>query len=255
MQTTLVDWRSFNAEKQLLADKTILITGAAQGIGQAVSLSAAQHGATVILLDKKNRHLEKTYDEIVALGYPEPVMLPQNLQHCDPQTAMNIAEGIAQDFGHLDGLLHNAAELGSPSPMDQYDLLYWQEVMQVNLQAPYFLTRALLPQLREADNAQVLFTTARCARTPSAYWGAYGVAYGGVEAQMKIWADELENPTTIQVNSIDPGPVKTTLRRRSHPGESAEKLPSPSEIAPAYLQLLSGQHEFNGVCLRLQEDL
>lgn len=179
-------------------------------------------------------------------------MLPLDLLQCSPDVAQTVANGVLEDFGRLDGLLHNAADLGSPSPMDQYDLEYWQKVMQVNLQAPYFLTRMLLPALKSAEAAQVVFTSDHSGRVPSAYWGAYGVAYGGLEAQMKIWADELENPSNVRVNSVDPGPTRTALRRRSHPGESQDSLQPPQYLVPAYLKLFAGEHSHHGLSLSLQ---
>lgn len=253
MQTTSFDWHSYQPTKNCLNDKIILVTGAADGIGKAVSIACAKQGATVIMLDKKTRHLEKVYDAIKEQGFAEPVMLPLDLLNCTPEAAEQINDGILTDFGRLDGLLHNAAELGSPSPMDQYDYEYWQKVMQTNLQAPYFLTRALLPALKASKRAQLLFTSAKCGRAPTAYWGAYGVAYGGLEAQMKIWADELENPSNICVNSIDPGAIRTAFRRRSHPGESQDSLIAPQAITAAYIKLLSGQHTHFGQQLTLQE--
>ena len=253
MQTTSFDWQSYSPTKNCLRDKIILVTGAADGIGKAVSTACAEYGATVIMLDKKTRHLEKVYDAIIERGFTEPVMLPLDLLSCTPETAETINQGIETDFGQLDGLLHNAAELGSPSPMDQYDYEYWQKVMQINLQAPYFLTRGLLPTLQASERAQLLFTSAKCGRSPAAYWGAYGIAYGGLEAQMKIWAEELENPSNICVNSIDPGPVRTAFRRRSHPGESQESLLAPQAITNAYIKLLSGDHHHFGDQLTLQE--
>ena len=253
LPTTALQWQAFTPDPQCLANKTILITGAADGIGKAVSIAAAKHGATVILLDKKTRHLEKVYDSINQQGFAEPVMLPFDLLETNPQATDIILDGIMADFGHLDGLLHNAAELGSPSPMDQYDLEYWQKVMLVNLQAPYFLTRGLLPALKESKQAQLIFTSAQCGRQPGAYWGAYGVAYGGLEAQMKIWAEELENPTNIIVNSIDPGAVRTSLRRRSHPGESQDSIVAPQNITNAYIMLLCGNHNHFGEYLTIQK--
>lgn len=258
MQTTLLDWGNYKVPEKCLQNKIILVTGAADGIGKAVSIASAKHGATVILLDKKTRHLEKVYDLITSQGSTEPVMLPFDLLNCTPDAAQTIANGVMKDFGHLDGLLHNAAELGSPSPMDQYDFEYWQKVMHTNLQAPYFLTRMLLPALNSAaqkdktNGSQLLFTSDISGRKPSAYSGAYGIAYGGLEAQMRVWADELENPSNIKVNSIDPGPIRTSLRRRSHPGESQDSLMPPQSITPAYLKLLSGDHSHHGEALNLQ---
>lgn len=254
MQHIEIDWQSFQPEKTLFENKTILVTGAADGIGRAVTLDLAQHGATVIMLDKKTRHLEKLYDQIVEQGHQQPVLLPHDLLELTPQTADIIANGIEQDFGQLDGLLHNAAELGSPSPLDQYDLEYWNKVMQTNLQAPYILTRSLLPLLNKAENANILFTSAASGRQPKAYWGAYAIAYAGIEAQMKIWADELENPTSTKVNSIDPGPVRTSFRRRSHPGESQESLITPAQITKGYLYMLANQQGLNGSAVSLQNN-
>ena len=198
------------------------------------------------MLDKKSRHLEKLFDEIVQRGYQEPIILPVDLMEVTPESATELAQAIHDDIGHLDGLLHNAAELGSPSPLDQYDMEYWNAVMHTNLQAPYFLTRALLPLLKQDYTSNVLFTTADVGRQAAAYWGAYSIAYAGLEAQMTIWAEELEAVSNIKVNSIDPGPVRTSFRRRSHPGESQESLSSPNSITPAYLKLLNTNNKEHG---------
>jgi len=244
--TKTLDWQHYSPDKQTFANKIILLTGAADGIGRAVTLALAEHGATVLMLDRKARHLEKLFDQICDRGWAEPVILPIDLMEITPESATTVAQAVQDDFGRLDGLLHNAAELGSPSPMDQYDLEYWNAVMQTNLHAPYLLTRALLPLLKQDYTTNILFTSADVGRKPLAYWGAYSIAYAGIEAQMTIWAEELENVYNIKVNSIDPGPIRTSLRRRSHPGESQETLATPQSITPAYLQLLGSEHDCHG---------
>ena len=246
MITTSLDWQSYKAEPNSFTGKVIMVTGAADGIGRAVTIALAQHGATVLMLDKKVRHLEKLFDQIMQRDYVEPIILPVDLMEITPESATRLAQAVQDDFGNLDGLLHNAAELGSPSPLDQYDLEYWNQVMHTNLQAPYFLTRALLPLLKQDYTTNVLFTTADVAREPQAYWGAYSVAYAGLEAQMKIWAEELEKICKIRVNSIDPGPVRTSFRRRSHPGESQSTIASPQSIVSAYLKLLDTSNGHHG---------
>ena len=138
--------------------------------------------------------------------------------------------------------------------MDQYDMEYWNKVMHINLQAPYLLTRALLPLLKQDHQTNILFTSADVGRQPAAYWGAYSIAYAGLEAQMKIWAEELEAVSNIKVNSLDPGPVRTGLRRRSHPGESQESLVPPASIAGAYLKIFSNAHTHHGQKLKLRKD-
>ncbi|MBT8114107.1 MAG: SDR family NAD(P)-dependent oxidoreductase [Arenicella sp.] len=243
---TQFDWQNHQVGDQEFSHKVIMVTGAADGIGRAVTLALAEHGATVIMLDRKARHLEKLFDSIMQQGFTEPVILPVDLMEITPESATRLAQAVSDDFGHLDGLLHNAAELGSPSPMDQYDLDYWNQVMHTNMQAPYFLTRALLPLLKQEYTTNILFTTAEVGRQPAAYWGAYSIAYAGLEAQMTIWAEELENVSNIKVNSIDPGPVRTSFRRRSHPGESQQNLVAPGEIVSAYLKLLGSDHGLHG---------
>ena len=240
------DWHSFQANSKDFKNKIFLVTGAADGIGKAVTIALAEQGATVLMLDKKARHLEKLFDQITERGFTEPVILPVDLMEVTPESATTLAQAIHDDIGRLDGVLHNAAELGSPSPLDQYDMEYWNSVMHTNLQAPYFLTRALLPLLKQDFDTQVLFTSADVGRNALAYWGAYSIAYAGLEAQMEIWAQELEKTANVKVNSIDPGAVRTSFRRRSHPGESQESLATPQSITPAYLKLLSGQHTFHG---------
>ena len=248
---TQFDWQAYQAQDsevkaKQFENKVIMVTGAANGIGKAVTIALAEQGATVLMLDKKSRHLEKLFDEIIARGYAEPIIIPVDLMEVTPESATELAQAIFDDIGKLDGLLHNAADLGSPSPLDQYDMDYWNSVMHTNLQAPYILSRALLPLLRQEHVTNMLFTSADVGREAAAYWGAYSIAYAGLEAQMTIWAEELENVSNIKVNSIDPGPVRTSFRRRSHPGESQENLATPQRIVGAYLYLLSGQHELHG---------
>ncbi len=229
---------NYKPAPDLLKDRIILVTGASDGIGAAAAKSFAAHGATVVLLGRSRRKLEKVYDEIEQAGGPQPVMHLMNLEGSAPKDYAALATAVEENFGRLDGLLHSAAMLGVLTPMDQYDLEMWAKVMQVNLHAPYLLTRALLPALRKSSDASVLFTTANVGRKGRAYWGAYGITNSAVENMMEIWADELETNTPIRVNSIDPGAVRTTLRAKAYPGEDPNALPRPEEILSVYLYLL-----------------
>jgi len=246
------NWQKYTPELDCLKGKRILLTGAADGIGKAVTIALAEYGATVLMLDKKARHLEKLYDQVLERGFVEPIILPVDLMDITPESATTLAQSIYDDIGTIDGVLHNAADLGSPSPLDQYDMAYWNSVMQTNLQAPYYLTRALLPLLKQEHQTNVVFTTADVARSAAAYWGAYAIAYAGLESQMTIGAEELENTSNIKVNSIDPGPVRTSFRRRSHPGESQDGLVTPQAITKAYIKLFASDHGLHGQQLSIQ---
>lgn len=230
--------QNYQAQPGLLKDRIILITGAADGIGAAVARSCAAHGATVILLDKVVPKLEKVYDEIEQAGHPQPAIIPLDLAGATPADYDNVIAMIEQEFGRLDGLLHNAAFLGNRSPIEQYKLEEWNESMQVNLTAPFLLTRACLPLLKKSADASLIFTSAEVGRHGRAYWGAYAIANAGIENMMQILADETESNTSIRVNSVDPGPVRTAMHQRVFPGIDPETLCKPETIVNAYLYLL-----------------
>jgi NAD(P)-dependent dehydrogenase (short-subunit alcohol dehydrogenase family) len=230
--------KAYQASPDLLKDRIILVTGAGDGIGAAAAKSFAAHGATVILLGRTTRKLEKVYDEIEAAGHPTPAIYPMNLEGAVPKDYADMAETIENEFGRLDGLLHNASLLGTLTPLGQYNLEQWVKVMQVNLNAPYLMTCACLELLKKSDDASLLFTSSSVGRKGRAYWGAYGVSKAAIENMMQTWADELENNTSIRVNSINPGATRTAMRAKAYPGEDPSVNPYPSEIMNAYLYLL-----------------
>lgn len=222
----------------LLANRIILITGAGDGIGKAAALSCAAHGATVILLGRTIPKLEAVYDAIEQSGHPQAAIYPMNLEGATPKDYLDLAATLDREFGRLDGLLHNAAMLGSVSPMAHQDVDLWFKVMQVNLNAPFLLTRACLGLLMKSEDASVIFTSDKVGRTGRAYWGAYGVSKFGIEGMSQILAQELETNTKVRVNSIDPGAVHTRMRSIAYPGENALANPLPESIMHAYLYLL-----------------
>jgi NAD(P)-dependent dehydrogenase (short-subunit alcohol dehydrogenase family) len=241
------------ADAARLRDRIILITGATDDIGYAAALACARHGATVVAIDQHRRALEKLHDEIVALGAPQPAMLPLDLAALTPELAAEAAAAIDQECGRLDGLLHAAQELGALAPLELYDPPTWARVLHVNLTARWLLTRACLPLLKKSSDASIVFSTSDVARAARAYWGAFAAAGFGTEALVQMLAQELEANTAIRVNSIDPGPVRSFLRQRAYPGEDPRTLPAPAEVMDAYLHLLGPESRgTTGQALRAQ---
>jgi len=223
----------------LLADRIILLTGAAAGIGRALADALAAHGATLILLDRDVPGLERAYDDILAAGHPEPALYPMDLSGAGPDDYSELAATLEREFGRLDGLIHNAAELGALIPLGHYETALWFRVLQTDLNAPCLLTLACLGLLNASRDASVIFTSDAVGRHGRAYWGAYGVAKAGLEGFMQILADELEVNTAVRANSIDPGPVLTGLRRLAYPAESREHLSMPADVVKPFLFLVS----------------
>lgn len=232
------DIRQYMPPRDLLKDKVILITGPGGGIGKAVALAAARLGARLILLGRTVSHLESLYDEIMAENCPEPAICPMNLSSATLDDFAQVADTIMEKYGHLDGLLHNASILGERVPMQTCDPMTFMQVMQVNFNAPVFLTQALMPALMAAESASVVFTTSGVGLKPRAYWGAYALSKYATEGLGYLLADELENTSHIRVNLINPGATRTGMRAAAYPGEDPMTLKTPAEIANAYLYLL-----------------
>lgn len=221
-----------------LQARTILITGAAEGLGRAVALGCAAAGATVILSAFEQTSLEPVYDAILASGHPEPAILPLNLEHATEAEFIAAANLVGDTFGRLDGLVHCAAFAPYLSRIDDYDAGEWARVIRINLTAPFLLTQVCLPLLRAADTAAIVFTADRVGRTGKAYWGAYAAAKFGIEGLMQVLADETHEGGRVRVNSLDPGILRTALRATLYPGEDPCRHPEPASVVEHYIRLL-----------------
>lgn len=230
--------RAYQPRPDLLAGRIILVTGAGDGLGRSAALACARHGATVILLGRTQKKLDAVYDQIESEGLTAPLLMPVDLARAGLAEFEQIAAAIDGQFGRLDGLLHSAAMLGNLTPLSMYDPGVWVQVMQVNFNAAYLLTRACLPVLEKAGAASVVFTTSDVARKGRAYWGAYAAAGAALENLAQVWADELAANTRIRINTLDPGAVRTGLRARAYPGEDPRSLPAPDAVMPVYLYLM-----------------
>ena len=128
--------------------------------------------------------------------------------------------------------------LGALTPIEQYDVPMFMRVMHVNVTAAFVLTQHLLPLLRASQDAAVLFTSSGVGKRGRAYWGAYSISKFAVEGFTQVLAHELEGTTPVRVNIIDPGKVRTAMRRQAYPSEAAESLPTPESLTAPYVALL-----------------
>lgn len=229
---------NYTAPGDLLAGKNILVTGAGAGIGREAALSYARHGATVILLGRTESKLEAVYDEIEAEGGAKPGIVEIDLNTAPEESYTTLADSLAAELPCLDGLLHNAALLGDRRPIESAGYAAWQEVMQVNVNAQFILTKTMLPLLQRSAGASIILTSSTVGRVGRAFWGAYSVSKFATEGFMQVLAGELENTTNIRVNTLNPKATNTHMRRLAYPGETPTDNPSPADIMPAYLYLM-----------------
>lgn len=225
----------------LLQNKNILVTGASDGIGKAAALSFAQHGATVILLGRSEKKLSAVYDHIVNMGAPEPVIAPFDLTTAHESPYMQLGEHVSTSLGHLDGLLHNAGQLGELKPLIQYSGEMFAELLNVNLLSNFLLTKAMLPSMLKAKHASIVFTSSSVGRKGRAYWGGYSISKFGVEGLMQTWAEELAATSNVRCNSLNPCATNTTMRRQAYPAEARNSNPEAKEIMGAYLFLMGDE--------------
>ncbi len=242
----------YQAANDLLKNKTILVTGAGDGIGRVAAITYAKHGATVILLGRTVKKLEAVYDEIEQAGYPKPAIVPLDLNGATEQNYIDMAKTIEQQFGHLDGLLHNASLLGVLGPFEHISMSSVNEVLQVNLVAEIMMTKALLPVMKKAPSASLIFTSSGVGRQGRAFWGEYAISKFATEGMMQSIAHEYEG-TSLRVNSINPGATRTKMRANAYPAEDPQTLKTPEEIMPTYLYLMGNDSKaVNGQQLNAQ---
>ncbi len=244
---------NYQVTQNELTGKVVLVTGANRGFGRAMTLDLAKAGATVIMLGRDLGSLEETYDEVVDLGYQEPMLYPFDLEGAGPEHYEQLQAGVLQTFGQLDGLIHNAGVIGTMMSIEQYDLKLWYSTMQINVNAAFMLTQFLMPVLNKSADARILFLSSSVGRKARAYWGAYGVSKFAIEGLSKTLSEELEK-TNIRVNSLDPGKMKTEMRRKAYPAENSDKIPLPESKSPVIVYLMSqASKDLNGEQLTLSD--
>jgi NAD(P)-dependent dehydrogenase (short-subunit alcohol dehydrogenase family) len=232
------DVRKYVPASDLLRDRVILVTGAGGSIGSALSRRCAELGAQVVLSGRNVRKLEAVYDSIVSAGGPRPSIAPLDFDKADATHYDTLAEALGSEFGRLDGLAHVAGMLGDRSPIEHYDVPTWLKVMHVNVNAPFILTRTLLPLLGAARDPAIVFTTSGVSNRGRAYWGAYAASKFALEGLMQVLADEYEGERRMRVNSVNPGKVRSEMRAKAYPGEVAATLPTPESVLAPFVYLL-----------------
>ena len=219
-----------------ILNKSILITGSSDGIGRSLAIEFSKLGANIILLGRNSEKLDAVYDLLDHSHVSQKhLILEADLALLNNEAAQEIFIAISQEFEVLDGIIHNAALLGTMSSLEDYDLSSWDEVMKVNLRAPFILTKTLKVMLENASLPRLIFTSSGVANKGRSFWGAYSVSKFGVKGLAEIFKDELEATTKIKVFNFDPGKTRTNMRAAAYPAEDPNTLKSPTELIDCYL--------------------
>ena len=217
------------------AGRTVLVTGAGGGLGRSVALAVAPYGAEVILLGRTVRRLEATHDRIVERGGAPPAIYPMDLSGAGTDDYADLAHRIDEAYGRLHGIVHAAAFFSGLVPLAHLEPEDWLRTVHVNLTAPFLITRSCLPLLQRVPDATLVFVGDSLGRRARAYWGAYAVSKFGIEGLANLLAEEVESAGTPRVVCVNPGPMRTALRRRAFPAERPDTARDPDAIAAGLL--------------------
>jgi len=225
-----------------VAERIALITGASRGIGRAAAVALAAAGHHVICVARTVGGLEEADDAVRAAG-GTATLVPLNLR--DGEALDRLGASIFERWGRLDAFFGNAGVLGALSPLSHLEPKLFDELVAVNITANWRLIRSLDPLLRQSDAGRVLFVSSSLARKPRAFWGGYAMSKAALESLALTYAAECDS-TNVRVNILNPGATRTAMRARAMPGEDPATLPTPEEIAPLVVQMLSPGWEKNG---------
>jgi 3-oxoacyl-[acyl-carrier protein] reductase len=230
----------------LLENRTVIITGAARGIGRAIALTLAREGASLAVNAINGEKLEALAREI---GYSQCVTGVGDIS--DPSVSERLARMALEKFGKIDILVNNAGINRRSSTLDM-SIDDWRKVMDVNLNGTLHACRAVLPHMIERRYGKIINISSSTAKTPHKNAApSYGASKAGINYLTQHLAFEMAKHG-IYVNAVCPGPVETDMskqwtaeyRERVLSGIPLGKLGKPQNVADAVLFLASGMSDF-----------
>ncbi len=215
-------------------NKNIFITGSTDGIGKMLAIEFAKKGANIIAHGRNSKTLDSLYDALEEQGNGKHLIIEADLKYFNEQGALQVMHEINKHYECLDGIIHNAAVLGKLSPLESYDASIWEEILQVNLTAPFLLTKALIPLIKTSKFARIIFTSSGVATQGRSFWGAYNVSKIGLKGLAEIFDDEFQFKNNLKIFSFDPGATNTKMRAAAFPAENPNGVKDPLDLLACY---------------------
>ena len=213
-------------------NQNILITGAADGLGLAISKSFANTKANLFLIDIN-------YDRLI-----ENDILNANNIKCDLsniKSVKNLITTFSAEKVHFDVLIHNAAVL-VPKSFEETSVEYWNEMTNISLNSGYLLSNYTWTNMKKNKKGVIIFVSSRSGIEGFENESAYCASKHGLEGLMKSLALEGADKG-IQVFTVTPGMyMKTPMSEQNYEDEYKKKWVDPIELAPAFLKLASGNY-------------
>lgn len=247
-----MDLSNYKPNNNFLNKQHVVITGATDGIGRALALSCARHGAELLLITKNEKKLSSLVEEITQFSDADHRFYLIDFSIAGETDYIKFAEYIAQQNKPIDSLILNAGYMEALQGIRNYQLELWLRTITVNQHAPFMLAKCCIPLLEMSADPSIVFSTHDCNK---AYWGAYGVAKSAQLGMMKILANELDGDKPIRVNGVDPSPVRTKLRLTNFPGINPEDFAAPEDVITPYLYFIGPDSKnITGMNYKLNSD-
>lgn len=239
-----------------LSNKKVLITGASQGLGRALTLAYAKENAEAISISARDKaSLNKVASQINKLSPSTKVIVIAGDLSLPKDVERIVATTLKAFGGRIDVLVNNASTIG-PTPMPyllDYPLEDFNKVLKTNLIGPFLMIRLVLSSMIE-NGGSIINVTSDAGVIGYPGWGAYGISKFGLEGMSQAWASELQD-TSVRVNWVDPGGMNTSMHKAAEPDEDPEQWADPSSVTDVFVFLASDESiSVTGHRLKAQEN-
>lgn len=218
-----------------LAGQVAVVTGASRGLGRATAVAFAREGAALAVCARGAEELGALVDELRGRE-ADVIGVVADLR--EPRDIERLVALTFERFGRVDVLVNNASELG-PTPLPHladYPTRSFEDVLRVNLVAPFRLTQAVIGDMLRRGSGVVLNVSSDVATAGYPGWGAYAASKAAIDALTCTWAAEVAG-TGVRLHSIDPGDMDTAMHRAALPEDDPASLLDPAYSAEAFVRV------------------
>jgi len=234
----------------VFSGRVALVTGASGGIGRRIAERLAEAGAAVVLAYGANADPAQQLASDIANDGGRAIAIGADLT--DAQDTERLADTAHRALGPIDILVANAGT-GSRTDYQDVDAEAFDEVLAVNLRAPFLLARKVLPGMRERGFGRILFTSSLAAFTGGTVGPHYAASKAGLHGITHHLATRVA-ADGVTVNAIAPALIEKTGLLPGDPGELAQRVPvgrlgRPEEVADLAMAMLANGYLTNQVVL------
>ena len=191
--------------------------------GRALAIECASAGPTAILSGRNAAKLDRVYDEIEALGAPQPAIAVLDLALATAVEYDALAHTIGTEFGKLDGLVPRPRACWAIAPPGAIRWAYLVQGFTRESHCAVYSDAGLAAGLRKSADASIIFVSSGVVKQARPFWGAYAVSKAGEKSVRAMLFEELEGEANIRFNSVNPGRMRTAMRATAIP----PKTPTP----------------------------